>query len=140
MKTTCLLLVLGCAFAAQGFGSDGKWTPEQILQHDPQWLRGLGLTLAPETLWNPEGKGLLAAAVRISGCSAGFISGDGLLITNHHCAFSILQQSSTPERDLITQGYLAASRELELPGGGVRATVPYRRTDVTAAILASVPA
>ena len=119
---------------------EGKWTPQQILEHDPKWLAELGLEIPPEKLWSKEGAGLLDAAVNVGGCSAGFVSAEGLLITNHHCAFSILQQHSTPERDLITNGFLAASRAEELSGAGVRATIPHRTTDVTAAVEAAVPA
>ncbi|HEX3551782.1 MAG TPA: S46 family peptidase [Thermoanaerobaculia bacterium] len=130
-----LLAVSGVAMAVEG-----KWTPTQILELDPQWLRAQGLEVAPETLWSRDGGGLLEAAVRISGCSAGFISARGLLITNHHCAFGILQQHSTPQRDLITNGFLARSPAEELPGSGVRATIPHRVADVTAEVEAAVPA
>jgi hypothetical protein len=130
-----LLAVSGSALAIEG-----KWTPGQILELDPKWLREQGLQIAPETLWSREGGGLLEAAVRISGCSAGFISERGLLITNHHCAFSILQQHSTPQRDLITHGFLANTPAEELPGSGLRATIPHRVTDVTAKVEAAVPA
>jgi len=118
---------------------EGKWTPEQVLQHDPAWLRELGLELQPTELWREQGAGLLEAAINITGCSAGFISADGLLATNHHCAFGLLQQHSTPARDLITQGFLAASRADELPGEGTRALVPHTSRDVSAEIEAAVP-
>ncbi len=116
---------------------EGKWTPEQVLQHDAKWLRSLGLEIPPRQLWSPDGGGLLEAAVKIEGCSAGFISARGLLITNHHCAFSILQQHSTPARDLITHGFLARSPAEELAGAGLHATLPHRMTDVTAQIEAA---
>ncbi len=133
--------VLGLALAREGaLAVEGKWTPEQILEHDPKWLQKLGLEIPPGRLWGPEGAGLLDAAVQISGCSAGFVSPDGLMITNHHCAFGVLQQHSSPERDLITHGFLAASRDQELAGGGIRATIPYRTRDVTAQVEAAVPA
>ena len=119
---------------------EGKWTPEQVLEHDPKWLRELGLEIPPEKLWSREGGGLLEAAVKIDGCSSGFISPQGLMITNHHCAFGILQQHSTPEKDLITHGFLARTRAEELPGAGTRATIPHKTTDVTAEIEAAVPA
>jgi hypothetical protein len=128
------------AACAGAFAVEGKWTPEQVLQHDPKWLRELGLEIPPQKLWTAEGAGLLDAAVKIEGCSAGFISPQGLMITNHHCAFSILQQHSTPERDLITHGFLAGSPAEELPGSGVHATIPHRMTDVTREVEAAVPA
>ncbi len=140
MKTTRALVVLGLMFLGrEGYALDGKWTPEQVLQIDPKWLREQGLEIPPSALWSETGGGLLEAAVGIEGCSSGFVSSDGLLITNHHCVFSILQQHSTPERDLITHGFLAKSKAEELSGGGVRAAIPHRDTDVTAAVEASVP-
>src|SRR6202163_618404 len=130
-----LLTLSGAALAIEG-----KWAPGQIQELDPKWLREQGLQVAPETLWSRNGGGLLEAAVRISGCSAGFISERGLLITNHHCAFSILQQHSTPQRDLITRRFLAHDPAEELPGSAISATIPHRVTDVTAEVEAAVPA
>ncbi|HEY6323455.1 MAG TPA: S46 family peptidase [Thermoanaerobaculia bacterium] len=132
-------VVLGWLLCGGGVAGavEGKWTPEQVLDHDPAWLRSLGLELPPARLWGHGGGGLLEAAVRVGGCSASFISAEGLLITNHHCAFGILQQHSTPERDLITRGYLASGRGEELTGANVRVTVPHRTTDVSGAVEAA---
>ena len=140
MKNPLAVFALLALFAGGAYAVEGKWTPEQMLEHDPKWLKELGLELPPQELWSKDGAGLLEAAVRLDGCSAGIISSEGLVITNHHCAFSILQQHSTPERDLITHGFLAASRAEELPGEGARLTVPHKKTDVTAEVEAAVPA
>lgn len=141
MKTRAFLIfAFSLSLSGGAFAVDGKWTPEQILEHDPKWLRELGLEIPPEKLWGKDGAGLLDAAVKVDGCSAGFITGQGLLITNHHCAFGILQQHSTPERDLITEGFLAKSPAEELGGAGTRATIPYKTADVTAIVEAAVPA
>jgi hypothetical protein len=134
------LLFLAFLLALPALALEGKWTPQQVLELDPDWLRRIGLEIPPETLWNRNGAGLLEAAVQVNGCSAGFVSADGLLITNQHCAFGLLQQHSTPERDLMAAGYLARSRGEELTGRGARATVPHKSTDVTAQIEAAVPA
>jgi hypothetical protein len=143
MRKLRVAVVSALALSAASGGAlavEGKWTPDQILEHDPKWLLDLGLEIPPDRLWSREGGGLLEAAVKIDGCSAGFISQQGLLITNHHCAFGILQQHSTPERDLITQGFLARGSAEELGGAGTRATVPHRITDVTAEVEGAVPA
>ena len=140
MRLPVIAFTLGLLAASGAFAVEGKWTPEQVLEHDPQWLRKLGLEIPPQKLWTKDGAGLLEAAVRIEGCSAGFVSPQGLMITNHHCAFSILQQHSTPERDLITHGFLARTPAEELPGSGVHATLPHRLTDVTREVEAAVPA
>lgn len=141
MKTRAFLIfAFSLSISGGAFAVDGKWTPEQILEHDPKWLRELGLEIPPDKLWGKDGAGLLDAAVKVDGCSAGFITAQGLLITNHHCAFGILQQHSTPERDLITEGFLAKNPAEELGGAGTRATIPHKTTDVTAIIEAAVPA
>lgn len=122
-------------------GVEGKWTPRQVLELDPAWLRELGLQVPPSKLWDPaRGTGLLAAAVNIGGCSAGFVSETGLILTNHHCLFGMLQEHSTPQRDLMTNGFLARTQEEELRGRTTRVTVPRKFTDVTQAVLAAVPA
>jgi hypothetical protein len=137
MKKTLLLLVL---VAVPALAGEGKWTPQQVLELEPAWLKKQGLQVPPQRLWDPKrGTGLLAGAVNVGGCSGAFIAPSGLVITNHHCIFSIVQEHSSPERDLITQGFLATSREAELPGKGARVQVPRSFTDVTKEVLATVP-
>ncbi|HYO72028.1 MAG TPA: S46 family peptidase, partial [Archangium sp.] len=116
MKKTLLLLSL---VAAPALAGEGKWTPQQVLELDPAWLKAQGLQVPPNRLWDPtRGTGLLAGAVNVGGCSGSFISGTGLVITNHHCVFGVIAEHSTPQKDLITQGFLAPTRAAELPGKG----------------------
>ena len=120
---------------------EGKWTPQQVLEIDAGWLKKQGLQLPVSRLWDPaRGTGLLAAAVALPGCSAAFVSANGLILTNHHCLFSLIQEHSRPGRDLITNGFIAHSREEELPGRTTRITVPRKFTDVTKQVEAAVPA
>src|SRR5664280_3258702 len=135
LRAACLVFAL-CAARAE----EGKWTPQQLLQFDPAWLKQQGLQLPVSRLWDPQrGTGLLAAAVSTGGCSAGFVTATGLFLTNHHCLFGIVQEHSRPGRDLITDGFIARSREEELPGKTMRVTVPHKFTDVTKEVEASVP-
>ncbi|MBL8226996.1 MAG: S46 family peptidase [Bryobacterales bacterium] len=129
-----LIGLLACSLLAE----EGKWTPPQMLEFDAKHLASLGLRIAPRDLWDPaKGSGLLSAAISTSGCSAGFVSATGLLATNHHCIFGILQEHSTPQNDLATNGFLARTREAELPGKTMRITVPKAFRDVTAEIEAA---
>src|SRR6185436_13969793 len=138
MKRALILLLLAAALPS--FALEGKWTPQQVLQLDPAWLKKQGLELPPSRLWDPKkGTGLLAATVNVGGCSGGFVSPEGLFITNHHCLFSILQEHATPQNDIITNGYVAASRAAELKGSTTKVTVPRRFVDVTKDVLAAVP-
>jgi hypothetical protein len=136
----CLLLALAAAAASPATALDGKWTPAQIGEIDAAELRRLGLELPPSRLWDAErGTGLLAGTVLIGGCSGGFVSKHGLIVTNHHCLFPLVQEHSTPARNLIRDGYLARTRAEELPSATLRVEVPKRFTDVTARLLAAVP-
>jgi hypothetical protein len=135
--TLAALLLLATSLSA----SDGKWTPQQVLDLDPAWLKKQGLEIPPSRLWDPKrGTGLLAGTVNVGGCSGGFISADGLFITNHHCLFGMLQEHATPQNDIITNGYLARTRAGELSSKTTPMTIPRTFTDVTKDILAAVPA
>ena len=135
-----LIALLAVVIALPLVAAEGKWTPQQVLELDPKWLAAQGLELPASRLWNPErGTGLLAAAINVGGCSAGWISPDGLFITNHHCLFGLLQEHATPENDIITNGFLARTRDKELQSKTLRVTVPRRFTDVTAEIERAVP-
>ena len=132
----CLGIALTLASA-----EEGKWTPQQLLQFSPEWLKQQGLELPVSRLWDPaRGTGLLAAAISTGSCSAGFVTATGLFLTNHHCLFGLVQEHSRPGRDLITNGFIARSPEEELPGKTMRVTVPHRFTDVTKEVESSVPA
>ena len=87
---------------------------------------GAGLRrCALETLWDAEkGGGLLANAIDIPGCSASFVSPEGLLITNHHCIVDILVEHATPEANLVRDGYLAGTRADELKATAYPIRVP----------------
>ncbi|MCB1629537.1 MAG: S46 family peptidase, partial [Xanthomonadales bacterium] len=135
-----LLLSVSLLWTTAGWALDGKWTPAQLSELDPAWLREQGLELAADEIWDAEqGRGLLSAAVRIGGCSGAFVSAEGLVLTNHHCLFGLVQEHSSTERDLIRDGYLAPTREAELPGRTLRVEVPQRFSDVTESVLAAVP-
>ena len=93
----------------------GMWLPSQVPEHAAE-LRQLGLAIDPGLLADPKSS-VLGAVVNFNGCSASFVSKDGLVVTNHHCATGALQRNSTPAQDLLTTGMLAKSRSEELTSG-----------------------
>jgi hypothetical protein len=136
---TCALLSLLTALPA--LAGEGKWTPQQVLEQGPGWVKAQGFGLPLERLWDAAaGGGLLANAVQLPGCSGSFVSPEGLLITNHHCVDGILQEHSTPQANLSRDGYLARSRGDEKKAGAYRVQVPRAFRDVTREVLAAVAA
>ncbi|WP_292062671.1 S46 family peptidase [Brevundimonas sp. UBA7664] len=77
------------------------------------------------------------AAVRIQGCSASFVSDQGLILTNWHCVVGCVQELSTPEQDFVKNGFLTANREEERRCPGQTAEVLVDIVDVTDRVLAS---
>ena len=107
------------------------WMPAQIPALAPE-LKKLGLEIDPARLADLTGDPM-GAVVQIPGCTASFVSAEGLIATNHHCAFGSIQHNSTPERDLIENGFLARTREQELPAApGTKVWVTTGIEDVTA--------
>ena len=72
--------------------------------------------------------------VRLSGCTASFVSPDGLILTNHHCVASCLAQNSSRESSLLETGFVARSRESELDCPTQIADVLERLENVTAKV------
>ena len=91
---------------------------------------------APDQAWLDR---VQAAAVRLTGgCSASFVSGDGLILTNHHCVASCLFDNSSAEADYLDAGFVAERREDELACPGQQAEVVTSITDVTGDIGAAI--
>ncbi|XYH97490.1 S46 family peptidase [Sorangium sp. So ce1128] len=117
----------------------GMWLPEQMAQHKDQ-LEALGLEIDPESLTDPMASPL-GAVVSLGGCSASFVSPDGLIATNHHCSTRALQYNSTPEQDLLTNGYLARTRaEEKWAGPTARVFVTRAFRDVTGEVRRGIEA
>jgi hypothetical protein len=106
------------------------WMPEQIAQQ-ADTLKSLGLEGDAAAFADPASP-VLGAVVSLGGCSASFVSDDGLVITNHHCSTGALQLNSTPKENLLRDGYLAKTRADERWNGpSARVLVTQSLRDVT---------
>ncbi|MCA9635990.1 MAG: S46 family peptidase [Myxococcales bacterium] len=116
----------GAQAATGGFENQGgMWMPQQLASHVDE-LKKAGFALDPAVLTDPTAFPL-GAVVSLGGCSASFVSPEGLIITNHHCVTGYLQHNSTPQANLLEKGYLARTRADERSGG------PTKRVYVTRA-------
>ncbi|MBZ5710347.1 S46 family peptidase [Nannocystis pusilla] len=112
----------------------GMWMPGQMTAH-AETLKSLGLAYDPAALTDPTAFPL-GAIVSLGGCSASFVSPEGLIVTNHHCVTRYLQANSTPENNLLDNGFLAKTRADEKSGGpAARVFVTTAFTDVSDKVL-----
>ncbi len=98
-------------------------------------LNEKGLKISVDEVYNPDGVSLVDALVKIGGCTGSFVSNEGLIITNHHCVFGIVSDASTVENNYLENGFLAESREKELPAKGLTCRITDSYEDVSAEVL-----
>ncbi len=134
-----LFLVLSAFFATTARGDGEMWMPQQVPALGEE-LKAMGLQLDPNSFADLTGFPM-GAVVWTGGCSAAFVSDDGLIVTNHHCVDGSLQYNSTAERDLLTDGFLARTRGEELHASpNARVYVTTDIDDVTKEIVGNMPA
>jgi hypothetical protein len=130
------------ALAAAGplaHADEGMWQPHQMPQL-ADLLKARGLQLEPEALSELTAHPL-NAVIGFGFCTASFVSPQGLLVTNHHCALGSIQYNSTPERNLLRDGFLAATPADELPADpSMRVYVTDEISEVTERIVGELPA
>ena len=132
-----LLATSALALASTAAADEGMWLPSQAGEIAAQ-MKAAGAKLDPAALANLQAAPMNAIA-SLGGCSASFVSPQGLVVSNHHCVYGSIQYNSKPERDLLTNGFVAATLADELPGApGTRVFVIEDLRDVTAAMMAGV--
>jgi hypothetical protein len=133
-----VVVSLACCLSAAVAG-EGMWVPQQLPEIAGP-LRAAGLELPPEQLADLTGDPM-GAVVSLGGCTASFVSPQGLVVTNHHCAYGAIQLNSTAERNLIDLGFDAATAADELSAGpNARVYVLDRIDEVTDQVRAAIAA
>ena len=98
-------------------------------------MKALGCKLSAEDIYSINHSSLKDAIVQFGGgCTGEVISGEGLLVTNHHCGYGTIQSLSSPEHNYLEDGFWAMSREEEIPAPGLTVTFLESLTDVTSVI------
>jgi hypothetical protein len=114
------------ALTATAGADEGMYT----FEHPPLKLWKSAYGFQPDQKWLDHA--MMASARFNSGGSGSFVSGDGLVMTNHHVAFDCIQKLSTPEKDFVTSGFIARKRDEEAPCPDLELNVLVSSKDVTA--------
>ena len=125
--------------APAAWAVEGMWTPEQLPEIEDQ-LKDAGLKISADKLSDltafPMG-----AVISLGGCTASFVSPEGLVVTNHHCARGSVQFNSREGSNYLVDGFVAAKMSDELKAApGTRVYVTTRFEDVTGDIKAALDA
>jgi Peptidase S46 len=126
-----LFILMVLSLTMNGIADEGMWMPHQMKDLN---LKAKGLQLDPAALYKTDGTGLMSAVVKLKGATGEFVSPEGLILTNHHVAFSVIQRASDKEHDYITHGFLAKDKTMEIEASGYYADVLLGYDDVSAII------
>ena len=134
-----LLTALTAIAAPKARADEGMWLPSLISSRIDD-MRAKGFQLTAEDIYSINKASLKDAVVLFNGgCTGELVSGEGLLLTNHHCGYGAIQSLSSVEHDFLKNGFWARSRAEELPAPGLEVRFVRRIADVTADVLGAVP-
>lgn len=139
LLSTALLLTLAIhplSFEALAKPDEGMYPPNAIQR---EALIKAGLRMDPERILSLSDSGILPALVRVGGCSGAFVSAQGLLMTNHHCAFDAVASASTPDKNHLQNGFYAQDFKDEIPAKGLSLRITVGFEDCSPAVLADLP-
>lgn len=133
--TAAMLFLFNAAKA-----DEGMWLMHMLKRINEAEMQNLGLNLTAEEIYDINNASLKDAIVRLNGgmCTAEVISSEGLVLTNHHCAYGAIQSFSAPEHDYLTDGFWAFSKDQEMHIEDFEVSFLVRIDDVTKQVLANV--
>lgn len=114
------------------YADEGMWTFDNF----PAARIAKAYGSAPDKAWLDR---IQTSALRLTdGCSSSLVSGQGLLLTNHHCVAGCVQAVSTEQSDYLKNGFLATTLADERKCPGQQAEVLTTITDVTGRVLGAI--
>ncbi len=130
MRRSALLTLIVLIISAPAFSDGGMWTFQQF----PHALLKREHNADVSQAWLDR---VRTSTIRLANCTASFVSPDGLILTNHHCSEACLDEHSSADKNLLTDGFLARTREQELKCSTQIADVLMQMQDITAQIEAA---
>ena len=144
-KSLFLLLVLfmgwfGCR------ADEGMWIPLLLKKYNIEDMQAKGFKLTAEDVYHINKASLKDAVIGLGRegrpffhfCTAELISDEGLVLTNHHCAFGMIQEHSNLDKNYLRDGFWAKTKKDELSSPGITASILVRMEDVTDKIMSEL--
>lgn len=138
-KILAIFMVGALTLGTKVKADEGMWLLNLISQLNYADMQAKGLKLTPEQLYSINNASLKDAIVSLGGfCTGEIISGEGLMLTNHHCGFDAIRTHSTVENDYLTDGFWAMNRAEEKSNDGLYVRILLRMEDVTDKVMAEI--
>lgn len=130
-----LTLLLGTVFTMRA--DEGMWLLHMLKKINEAEMQNMGLNLSAEEIYSINQASLKDAIVMLNGgmCTAEVISDQGLVLTNHHCAYGAIQSFSSKENDYLTDGFWAYKKDQEMHIDDFNVSFLVRIEDVTESVL-----
>lgn len=137
MRLKLISAMLATTLAGIAHADEGMWQPHQLPELESV-LKDKGLAISAKSI-SKLTEFPMNAVISLGGCTASFVSPKGLVVTNHHCAYGSIQYNSTPENNILKNGFLAKTTAEELPAApGSRVYVTKEVSNVTAKVNADL--
>lgn len=138
-KYASVILLAFVLFLGQPVKADeGMWLPMLIGKNYEQ-MKKQGFKLTPEDLYSVNKASIKDAIVSFGGfCTGEIVSKNGLIFTNHHCGYDAAASNSTPENNILDNGFYAKSFQEEKPINGLFVRFLVRMEDVTPKVMAAI--
>jgi hypothetical protein len=130
-------LLLGLLLLASSMvkADEGMWLLPLLKKYNIATMQSMGLELSAEEIYSINNTSLKDAIVIFGGgCTGEIISDKGLLLTNHHCGYGVIQRHSSTQNDYLKDGFWAMSLEEEIASPGLSVTFLVSLEDVTDAV------
>ncbi len=132
-----LLVVMLFPFKVKA--DEGMWFLMFIERLNHRDMQKQGLQLTSEEIYSINNNSLKDAIVQFGGgCTAEMVSGQGLVLTNHHCGYGAIAELSAPEHDYLKDGFWAKDKAAELKPKSLKVRFFVRMDDVSKRILGVV--
>lgn len=139
IKNIIVSFIIVVIICLTSIADEGMWIPSELEKVYLE-MKKLGLNLTLEQMYSVQNPSLKDAIVMLDygQCTAELISPDGLMLTNHHCAYGDIQSHSSVENNYLKDGFWAENRSEELPCKGKTASLLIRIEKVTDIVLKNV--
>ena len=136
------ILLVHCVCRAD----EGMWIPMLLEKYNIEDMQKQGFKLTARDIYDINQASLKDAVIGLGReespfhhfCTGELVSKEGLVVTNHHCAFGMIQAHSSLEHNYLKDGFWAQNKSEELANPGITASILVRMEDVTDQILSQL--